>query len=89
MVVRTIRNFAPTLIEGMCSILSFFSHVKELVEKSGFSVLKMLKQGKLNPRLMPPLWKKYYNGLDQWDQWRLNELLAEGGGSFALILKKI
>ena len=65
------------------------TEVKELVEKSGFSVLKMLKQGKLNPRLMPPLWKKYYNGLDQWDQWRLNELLAEGGGSFALILKKI
>ena len=35
--------------------------------------------------LIPPDWRDRYQKLDDWDKWRLSELLSIGGGSFAII----
>jgi len=62
--------------------------VQKLVEKSGFKVVRMLAQGRENMKLIPREWQGRYAELDDWDKWRLAELLAVGGGSFAMILQK-
>jgi SAM-dependent methyltransferase len=62
--------------------------IKELIEGSGFEVVKMLKQGKEFKKLIPLEWDQRYKQLNKWDKYRLSELLAEGGGSFAIILRK-
>jgi hypothetical protein len=48
----------------------------------------MLAQGRENMKLIPQEWRAPYSELDEWDKWRLSELLAVGGGSFAMILQK-
>jgi SAM-dependent methyltransferase len=62
--------------------------VQELVETSGFKVVRMLAQGRENKKLIPREWAERYDELDDWEKWRLSELLAVGGGSFAMILQK-
>ena len=46
----------------------------------------MLAQGREHMSLIPPQWRKRYDELGAWDKRRLSELLAVGGGSFAMIL---
>ena len=60
--------------------------VRELVESSGFEVIHMLAQGREHMSLIPPQWRERYDELGAWDKRRLSELLAVGGGSFAMIL---
>jgi len=62
--------------------------VRELIEGSGLKVHRMLAQGRENMKLIPREWHARYAELDDWDKWRLSELLAVGGGSFAMILRK-
>lgn len=62
--------------------------IQELVDASGFKVVKMLGQGKEFKNMIPEAWRGRYNELDNWDKYRINELLFESGGSFNLILKK-
>ena len=64
------------------------AEVQELAEETGFHVMHMLKQGKERPHLIPPKWQSKYDQLDDWSKWRLSELLSDGGGSFAVILKR-
>jgi len=61
--------------------------VHELVEAGGYRVLNMTKQGREIGALIPPEWRPIYDRLDNWDKWRLSELLSVGGGSFAMILQ--
>lgn len=61
--------------------------VRALLDASGFEVIHMLKQGREHPNLIPLGWRTVYDKLDAWDKWRLNELLAIGGGSFAIIAR--
>lgn len=61
--------------------------VKALIDASGFEVIKMLKQGRENMKLIPDEWRNRFAELDNWERWRLTELLSEGGGSFAMILR--
>ena len=62
--------------------------VRELVEAGGFRVVYNLRQGIEHPQLIPPEWWSRYNRLSDWEKWRMSELLADGGGSFALWLQK-
>ena len=62
--------------------------VQALIEESGFMVEHMLAQGRENMKLIPRQWRARYTELDDWEKWRLSELLAVGGGSFAMILRK-
>lgn len=55
---------------------------------SGFTVREMLGQGREYPQLLPPEWQKDYEKLPPEAKWRLSELLAFGGASFRLILRK-
>ena len=59
--------------------------VRALIEACGFTVTHMLKQGKERPKLIPPEWRSRYEQLSDWEKWRLSELLALGGGSFAIV----
>lgn len=61
--------------------------VKALLEASGFKVLHMLAQGREHMKAIPPEWRSAYEKLDNWEKWRLHELLAVGGGSFAMIAR--
>ncbi|MEM7071478.1 MAG: methyltransferase domain-containing protein [Pseudomonadota bacterium] len=61
--------------------------IRELLEQSKFKVVHMLKQGKENLSIIPKGWYERYHKLDEWDQYRLSELLSIGG-SFAMILQK-
>lgn len=61
--------------------------VRALLEATGFEVVHMLRQGREHLHLVPPEWRKDYEKLDDWDKWRLSELLAEGGGSFAIVAR--
>ena len=47
----------------------------------------MLRQGREDMKPIPPEWRERYQQLDDWEKWRLSELLAIGGGSFAMILR--
>ncbi len=62
--------------------------VRELVEGSGFRVVRNLRQGIEHPQLIPPEWRARYDALDDWGKWRMSEVLADGGGSFAMWLAK-
>ena len=62
--------------------------VRKLVEASGFQVVRNLRQGIEHPQLIPSEWRSRYAALGDWDKWRMSELLATGGGSFALWLRK-
>jgi len=62
--------------------------VRELVEGSGFRVVRNLRQGIEHPQLIPPEWRARFDALDDWDKWRMSEVLADGGGSFAMWLAK-
>lgn len=59
--------------------------VRELIEASGFVVRHMLKQGKERPNLLPAEWHVRYQQLNDWEKWRMSELLSLGGGSFAIV----
>lgn len=59
-----------------------------LLRDSGFQVVKMLKQGREHLQLIPPELRHEYDELPRGAKWRLSELLAYGGGSFAMILNK-
>lgn len=61
--------------------------IQELIEQSGYEVVKMITQGKEFPQLIPGEWKNRYAQLNEWEKYRLSELLAHGGGSFAMVLK--
>ena len=61
--------------------------VRALIEASGFTVAHMLKQGKERMNLIPPEWLDRYRSLDNWEKWRLSELLAIGGGSFSIVAR--
>lgn len=61
--------------------------IRDLIEQSGFRVIRMLKQGRENMKLIPPEWRERYSQLDDWEKWQLSELLSVGGGSFAMILR--
>lgn len=62
--------------------------VVELVRESGFTVQEMLGQGHEYAQLIPPEWRVDYDRLPPEAKWRLSELLAFGGASFRLILRK-
>ncbi len=62
--------------------------VEALVKQSGFRVVRMLGQGRENLTLLPRNWRHPYDGLDEWQKWRLMELLSPGGRSFAMIVQK-
>ena len=62
--------------------------VKALIDASGFKIVRMLTQGRVRPKLLPPEWQAAHDKLDDWSKWRMSELLATGGGSFAMILQK-
>jgi hypothetical protein len=62
--------------------------VRELVEGAGFKVIANLRQGIEHPQLIPPEWRVGYDALDDWGKWRMSEVLADGGGSFAMWLAK-
>ncbi len=62
--------------------------VRKLVEAGGFRVVHNLRQGIEHPQLIPPEWRSRYDRLSDWEKWRMSELLADGGGSFALWLQK-
>ena len=62
--------------------------IHSLVESGHFSVYKMIAQGKEFPQLIPHEWQVRYAQLGFWEKARLSELLAVGGGSFAMILRK-
>jgi len=62
--------------------------VKAMLDEAGLEVVHMLKQGREHKQLIPAEWRARYSELDNWDKWRLSELLAIGGGSFAMVLKK-
>lgn len=62
--------------------------IQSLITDSGFKVKHMLSQGKEFPQLIPHAWKYRYSQLGPWEKYRLSELLATGGGSFAMILEK-
>ncbi|MGE0254635.1 MAG: class I SAM-dependent methyltransferase [Alphaproteobacteria bacterium] len=61
--------------------------VRALLEETGFEVLHMLRQGRDHAGLVPSAWRAQYDKLDRWDRWRLSELLADGGGSFAIVAR--
>ena len=63
--------------------------VKSLVEGAGLKPIKMLGQGIEHPRLVPREWRRRYDQLDFWEKARMNELLADGGGSFNMILARL
>ncbi len=62
--------------------------VRSLVEAAGFRLYRNLHQGIPHPRLVPPEWRDAIDALDPWQQMRMFEVLADGGGSFAMWLKK-
>ena len=62
--------------------------VRALVEAGGFRLVHNLRQGIDHPQLVPPEWRDAIDALDPWQRMRLFELLADGGGSFAMWLKK-
>lgn len=62
--------------------------IQALVENSGFEVHTMIAQGKEFQQLIPKAWKERYAQLEFWEKARLSELLAVGGGSFAMVLQK-
>jgi SAM-dependent methyltransferase len=64
------------------------SEIVDLVSQSGFQIVHMLGQGREYLQLIPPEWRASYEGLPQNAKWRLSELLAFGGGSFQLVLRK-
>lgn len=63
--------------------------VQALLDASGFEPVFMLKQGIERPHLIPPEWRERYETLNFWDKARLSELLADGGGSFNLIVRPV
>ncbi len=63
--------------------------VRELVESTGFRVVHNMRQGIEHRQLIPPDWGDRYEALDDWDKRRMSELLADGGGSFAMWLRKV
>ncbi|MEK9967985.1 MAG: class I SAM-dependent methyltransferase, partial [Ferrovibrio sp.] len=62
--------------------------IVELLEAAGFRAHKVLGQGREYPNLIPEEWRPAYDRLPETAKWRLSELLAFGGASFRLILKK-
>jgi SAM-dependent methyltransferase len=60
--------------------------IRKLVEASGFRVVHMLGQGSERLALIPPAWRTRYAGLNEWDKYRLSELLSPAGRSFNMIL---
>ena len=62
--------------------------VLALVEEAGFEIYKMLGQGREYPQLIADGWKTEYSKLPNPAKWRLSELLAFGGASFRIILRK-
>lgn len=63
--------------------------VRELLEASGFEVVRMLRQGQEYRNLIPSEWRPAYERLGEWEKRRLSELLAEGGTSFSMVLRKV
>ena len=62
--------------------------VLALVQDAGFTVHRMLGQGREYPQLVPDGWRPNYPHLGNAAKWRLSELLTFGGASFRLILRK-
>lgn len=62
--------------------------VRALVEAGGFRLVHNLRQGIDHPQLVPPEWRDAIDALDPWQRMRMFEVLADGGGSFAMWLKK-
>lgn len=61
--------------------------LKALVTGAGLKVIAMRAQGKVDKALVPPELRKDFDGLSDWDQWRLMELLGPAR-SFAVLLRK-
>ena len=62
--------------------------VQALLEAGGFEVVHMLGQGQEYRNLIPHAWRPACDGLGEWEKRRLSELLAEGGASFSMVLRK-
>ena len=89
----TARNCEPTApwIDHFCHPCERAYEVpgvKVLLEASGFEVVHILGQGREYRKLIPREWRPAYDELDEWDKRRLSELLAEGGASFSMVLRK-
>lgn len=61
--------------------------IKSLVLGANLKVVQMVAQSSINEKLIPLNLQKRFQKLDQWDQWRLMELLGPDR-SFSLLLTK-
>jgi len=62
--------------------------IVKLVSDSGLKIVHVLGQGRECAHLIPASWRPAYDGLSREAKMRLSELLAQGGGSFRLILQR-
>ncbi len=62
--------------------------IAELIESTGFEIVRNLGQGREFPNLIPPDWRPAYDNLPASAKMRLSELLAFRGGSFRFVLRK-
>jgi SAM-dependent methyltransferase len=89
----TDRFTAPTApwVDHFCHPCERAYEVPDVVElafRGGFEIVHMLNQGREYPQLVPPEWQSHYDALSIEAKWRLSELLAFGGASFSMILRK-
>jgi len=62
--------------------------VEALAKAAGLEVLVMLNQGREDLGRLPHGWRAHYDSLDQWDRWRLMELLDITARSVLLVGRK-
>lgn len=62
--------------------------VQALVEAAGLELVHMIGHGSEHAWQIPPEWRPLYDRLGVWDRIRINELLATGGGSYNMILRR-
>ncbi len=59
--------------------------LREIIEKSGFKVIHLNGQGREEEWRLPEEWRQPYKKLNEWDRYRLMELLSPPR-SFSMIL---
>ena len=61
---------------------------KDLIEFAGLEVVDMMSLGKVHKELIPMNWESMFNKLDNWNQYRIMELLQKRTGSVNLVARK-
>lgn len=62
--------------------------VEALVTESGFELVEMRAQGRVDHRWLPPEWRAPFETLAPWQRHRLMELLSPSAQSFNMVLRK-